>query len=78
MLRYGADVNVLTHYGVTALVHLCGNKSLDYDTILEITQLLLDAGADCSIKDFREARTALQVSRHVGNIDVALLYESHT
>ncbi|KAH3807682.1 hypothetical protein DPMN_136029 [Dreissena polymorpha] len=65
LLRYGADVNVRNDYGVTPLIHVCGNKSLEVDVMLEMVRLLVESGADPNLKCYREARTALQVKHYL-------------
>ncbi|WAR28901.1 V023-like protein [Mya arenaria] len=67
LLRYGADVNVTNNYGVTPLISVCGDKSLDADVTLQIVQMLLAAGADPNMRDYRENRNALQALLTAGS-----------
>ncbi|XP_052217087.1 ankyrin-1-like [Dreissena polymorpha] len=70
LLRYGADVNVRNDYGVTPLIHVCGNKSLEVDVMLEMVRLLVESGADPNLKCYREARTALQCAMIIKHVEV--------
>ncbi|XP_052782656.1 putative ankyrin repeat protein RF_0381 [Mya arenaria] len=75
LLRYGADVNVTNNYGVTPLISVCGDKSLDADVTLQIVQMLLAAGADPNMRDYRENRNALQratMTKHIPVIEALL------
>lgn len=70
LLRHGADVNTFNDKGVTPLNAVCGDKTIEPDTVLEIVRLLLEAGANPGHKDFHEQRTALQRAMITANISI--------
>ncbi|KAL4220357.1 Ankyrin repeat and SOCS box protein 10 [Mactra antiquata] len=70
LLRHGADVDVQNNDGVTPLSTICGDRTVASDVLVKIVKLLIDAGADPNIKDFRECRSALQRAMLTANVEV--------
>jgi ankyrin repeat protein len=64
-LEHGANPNYMTHWGFTAL-----HQSLRRDNGLIIIELLLDHGADPSLKSTREGKSAIDIAIDRGRGDV--------
>jgi ankyrin repeat protein len=64
-LEHGANPNFMTRWGFTAL-----HQSLRRDNGLIITQLLLNHGADPTLKSTREGKSAIDIATHRGRGDV--------
>jgi len=70
LLQSGVNPNVITKFGDNALLH-----AIRRDNSLEIIQLLLDHGADPSLKTTRENISAAAMAAHKGRGDVLRLLE---
>jgi ankyrin repeat protein len=69
ILQHGADPNVMTMWGNTAL-----HQSLRRDNGLIMIELLLDHGANPALTN-RESRSAIQIAAHRGRADVLRLFQ---
>lgn len=69
-LEYGADHNFNTHWGNNALQH-----SIQRDNHEAIVELLLDHGADPTLKKNRDGETAIEMAARRGRRDVLELLE---
>ncbi len=65
------DVNVQDRYGQTALMCAAENKNLP------VAQILLDAGADATVKRRFGGETAADIARRCGSTDIANLIRSY-
>jgi ankyrin repeat protein len=70
LLESGVNPNVMTNFGDNALHH-----AIRRDNSLEIIQLLLDHGADPSLKTTRENISAAAMAAHKGRGDMLRLLE---
>lgn len=68
LLHYGADPNIATKWGDTALHH-----ALRRDNRLSMIELLLDHAADPSLKNARDGRSAVAMAARRGRGDVLKL-----
>ena len=69
LLDGGANVNAQELNQGTALIIAASNNAISSPTRQEIVKMLLDKGADKSIKD-KTGKTALDWAKHQGNTDV--------
>jgi ankyrin repeat protein len=64
-LEYGADPNFIPHWGNNALQH-----SVQRDNHVAMIELLLDHGADPTLKNKRDGKTAIEMAARRGRGDV--------
>jgi ankyrin repeat protein len=69
-LEYGANPNIVTHWGDSALDH-----ALRRDNGPEAIAALLDYGADPRVKSRHDGRSAVALAAHRGRADVLALFE---
>ncbi len=65
LIEKGADPNRLTHWGLTAL-----HQALRRDNALEIIEALLDHGADPTLENRRDGKSAVAIAARRGRGDV--------
>jgi ankyrin repeat protein len=70
VLEHGADPNAMTRWGDNALHH-----ALRRDNQIRIVELLLERGADPTLKNIRDGRSATVMAAHRGRGDVFALFE---
>jgi ankyrin repeat protein len=69
-LEYGANPNYMTHWGFTAL-----HQSLRRDNGFIMIDMLLNHGADPTIKSTRDGKSAIDIAIHRGRSDVLNEFE---
>ncbi|XP_069103391.1 ankyrin repeat, PH and SEC7 domain containing protein secG-like [Argopecten irradians] len=68
LLKNSANVNAFTDIGITPLMVLCMDSNIENKTVL--ARMLIEAGADVSMKDYKCKRTALHNAVINGNFEL--------
>ena len=71
LISYGAEIDALDSYGMTALAY-----ATKYDN-KEIITMLLDAGADKNAKGEERGNSALEIAQEKGDVDILALFQAN-
>ncbi len=70
LLEHGADPNRMTHWGLTAV-----HQALRRDNALETIEAMLDHGADPTLENRSDGKSAVELAARRGRSDVLELFE---